>query len=1026
MTRSVKPGLSFLPALLSLFATFIAFQVEVMAQGFGRNKPSYRTFDFSVYTSPNFEIYHYFTDDSVVSHLAHLSEVWYQRHLAVFRDSISVRNPIIIYETHPDFQQTTAISGEVGIGTLGVAEALKNRVIFPILETNAQTNHVLGHEIVHAFQFDLLTTDDSLSLQMLQNLPLWFVEGKAEYLSIGSKDAHTAMIIRDALINDDFPTIRDMARQHKYNPYRFGHAWWAYVAGVWGDTIISPLFYRTAQLGYEAALKMVLGIDHKTLSERWRTATEAHFAPFICDSLHANTGRRILLDRNAGEINISPSASPDGRWVAFFSEKSLFTLDLFIADANTGRVKRKLTSTTRRQDIDGFNFFESVGSWSPDSKQFVYVVVSRGRHKLAIVDVRRPRRTRIIEIEEVPSLNNPSWSPDGRHIAFTGLRNGRSDLYLHDLETGTTQRLTNDFYSYVHPSWSHDGKRLIFATDRKQPGDLSTDINYQFNLAMISIDSPETIHVLPVFKGADNLNPHFSADGNSVYFLSNNDGMRNLYRYNLENLTVYRLTNLRTGISGITHLSPALSLSRKTGNFYFSVLEDRKYVIYSATANDFNPVRIDPTHINFTAATFPPTTHKLEGFVNNNLVENSLIPLFPADSFQAVPFRPRFQLDHIGSSGVGVSTSTFGTGMAGGVFMLFGDMIGNNQLFTSVSLNGEIYDAGAQVGFLNQKHKIKWGASVSHIPYRFSFFDVKLDTISVDGDPMLVQNLMLYNHRMFESQISLFAWYPFSTTRRLEFSSTLALYYFRTDVINNYYQGQFRIGQSRERRPSEPGFDLHRISLAYVGDNSYFGMASPMMGHRFRIQAEQFFGQVQMLSATVDFRQYFRLKPVTLAGRLSHFGRYGKNAENNLFHDYFLGFPWFVRGYSSRRLNDLDMFREDDSLFYNLVGSKIALASFEVRLPLTGVERLAVIPTGFLFTELALFADAGLAWTSNNLPTLNPALMKSGRRFPVFSTGMSLRINLFGAMILEPYYAFPFIHQGITQGVWGLNFLPGW
>jgi len=353
-------------------------------------------------------------------------------------------------------------------------------------------------------------------------------------------------------------------------------------------------------------------------------------------------------------------------------------------------------------------------------------------------------------------------------------------------------------------------------------------------------------------------------------------------------------------------------------------------------------------------------------------------------------------------------------------------MIGNNQLFTSVSLNGEIYDAGAQVGFLNQKHKIKWGASVSHIPYRFSFFDVKLDTISVDGDPMLVQNLMLYNHRMFESQISLFAWYPFSTTRRLESSSTLALYYFRTDVINNYYQGQFRIGQSRERRPSEPGFDLHRISLAYVGDNSYFGMASPMMGHRFRIQAEQFFGQVQMLSATVDFRQYFRLKPVTLAGRLSHFGRYGKNAENNLFHDYFLGFPWFVRGYSSRRLNDLDMFREDDSLFYNLVGSKIALASFEVRLPLTGVERLAVIPTGFLFTELALFADAGLAWTSNNLPTLNPALMKSGRRFPVFSTGMSLRINLFGAMILEPYYAFPFIHQGITQGVWGLNFLPGW
>ncbi|MCK4698680.1 MAG: hypothetical protein KAT38_00020, partial [Bacteroidales bacterium] len=47
-------------------------------------------------------------------------------------------------------------------------------------------------------------------------------------------------------------------------------------------------------------------------------------------------------------------------------------------------------------------------------------------------------------------------------------------------------------------------------------------------------------------------------------------------------------------------------------------------------------------------------------------------------------------------------------------------------------------------------------------------------------------------------------------------------------------------------------------------------------------------------------------------------------------------------------------------------------------------------------------------------------------RMPVYSAGASLRVNIFGAIILEPYYAFPFRDDGIQKGVLGLNFIPGW
>ena len=46
-----------------------------------------------------------------------------------------------------------------------------------------------------------------------------------------------------------------------------------------------------------------------------------------------------------GDLNVGPAISPDGRWIAFLSERSLFSIDLFVADASTGKIVRKLTST---------------------------------------------------------------------------------------------------------------------------------------------------------------------------------------------------------------------------------------------------------------------------------------------------------------------------------------------------------------------------------------------------------------------------------------------------------------------------------------------------------------------------------------------------------------------------------------------------------------------------------------------------------------------------------------------------------
>jgi Tol biopolymer transport system component len=1023
---------------IAIFIIALLIYIPAHSQYFGRNKPSYKTFNYQLYQSPNFDFYHYFDNDSIINALANTYEKWFIRHQQIFKDTFEVRNPIILYANHPDFQQTSAVGGTISIGTQGVTEALRNRVVMPVLETNAQTDHVIGHELVHVFQFRAMFVHDTLGLNSIRNLPLWLVEGMAEYFSIGSVDAHTAMIMRDAYYNDDFPSLEDMTRNYKYNPYRYGHSFVAFVGRTWGDSLIGPLFRQTARLGYERGMERVVGLPGKTVSNMWKHAIENHYKPLAADSSrHIPIGDAIITSKNGGKLNISPAYSPDGKYVAFYSEKDLFTIDLFIADAEKGKIRRKLTSSLRNADIDGFNFFESVGTWSPDGKKFAYIIVKKGINQIVITHLNRWKRDKHIKVDGIASLNNPAWSPDGKHMIFNGLKEGIPDLFLLEIETGEVTNLTNDRYSYIHSKWSADGKMITFATDKPQSNQSEKNNNFLFNLALMDLSTKE-VQVLDIFPDAQNVNPVFSPDDKGIYFLSNSDGYRNLYYYEFEPNEVYRLTDYYTGISGITHLSPAITIAKETGNIAYSYYSKGEYHIYDANPQDFTKVKVDPLHTDFKAATLPPGDRPNVPIIDSNLLVEPGESIFPKDSFNILEYKPKFSLTYIGNTGVGMSTSRYGTGMSGGVAMLFSDIVGDNQLFTMLSINGEIYDFGGIIGYTNQKRKINWGGSVSHIPYVFGGIRWIQDEVEIDGEIVPVENLQYIIQRTFEDQITVFGIYPISTTRRIELSGSWAWYYYRLDAFNSYYYNDngflIYLGENRERLQTPDGFSLQRLGIGYVGDNSYFGLASPMRGQRYRLNAEKYFGRVDMVSLTADYRWYHFFNPVSIAFRATHYGRWLiDEKKDDLFYPLFLGYPGFVRGYEYSAIYERNQGSGSANFFEQYIGDRVILGGFEIRLPLTGPERLAIIKSGFLFTELAWFVDAGIAWSDGQSITFDPTKhdpkeVGSLYRTPVFSTGPSLRINLLGAIIIEPFYAFPFtLNEFNTKnGTWGLNFIPGW
>ena len=139
-------------------------------------------------------------------------ERWYARLSRVFNHSFK-RKPIVLYANAADFHQTTTTGGTIGEGTGGFTDAFMNRVVLPLTGSYAENDHVLGHEIVHVFQYDIAANAAQNRRRFnLEQLPLWLVEGMAEYFSKGRIDPLTAMWIRDATIHDRMPNLKALIR----------------------------------------------------------------------------------------------------------------------------------------------------------------------------------------------------------------------------------------------------------------------------------------------------------------------------------------------------------------------------------------------------------------------------------------------------------------------------------------------------------------------------------------------------------------------------------------------------------------------------------------------------------------------------------------------------------------------------------------------------------------------------------------------------------------------------------------------
>ncbi|MFH1143949.1 MAG: hypothetical protein V1774_05345 [Candidatus Eisenbacteria bacterium] len=1008
------PGRSLQPArsLLVLLLCVLCYVAPAAPQYFGQNKVPGPAREWRQLESPHFVLYFYEGERELAQRALPVAERAYARLARLYGHEASERIPVILYSSQDEFRETRAVSSLIGEGTGGVTEFLKRRVIVPATGSFAEFDHVFTHELTHAFELDMLASGvggggiDPLSWTP----PLWVMEGLAEYLSIPGLDTQTEMWLRDAALEGTLPTLQELDWIADLRVYRFGQSIVAHVAEQFGDEMLGPWLRGMARRrSASRGTSEVLGMTLEQLSEDWHDALRRRYLPAVAQHAGLEDSARRLTDhrRTLANFYVTPAVSPDGGRFVYVADDSPYA-DLYVASAIDGTHRRRLIAGERRETFESLRYFRTTFEWSPDGERVALIALSGGRDRLLIFNVAEGKTERSFEFG-FDEMLSPTWSPTGERIAFVGLRGGESDLYALRLEDGSLEALTDDPWATFQPAWSSDGTRIAFVTDRDFQSLAPRPGSSPWHLGILDLASGET----SIVRGTSgkSINPQWFPDGRHLLYVSDRDGIANLYIRDLDRAADWRLTDVVTGVAGITATAAAASLSRDGRRVVFSVYARSGWDIF-AIKDPLGAIKNhDPWEAPAPAAAVAAAPAALGAAPDPGTVA-SPSPLVQEDSTAAVGvFAPEpspawvDSLAHRLAAQAGDSL-TAGVGPGGER---------KKGLFSRPAVGPEyspVWPEDVPVAGIDLSEIYRETAAlpdtfaVTEKPYhpRMSIDFAQAGGLYASGYGAVAQTLLVFSDMLGDRNLYvgadvsgsfeegsyylgylnqrrrpalLFSLYQYQTgygygtvpgypevyQKRLVRGAGAAAYY----PLSRFRRIEVFVDAIQEKRYEwlceeiaqdelwRCGWKDEHIDQTYVApgiamvfDSALFGPTGPLSGRRTRIGAGVSFGQRRAGSFDLDHRVYQNIrKRYAFAGRLVMAGEWGPDRQEIAF-----GGPFSLRGY----------------LDYPLYGTSIAFTNLEFRFPFIDAFYLAwPLRIGIGGIRGSLFFDMGAAWDDPEL-----------------------------------------------------------
>jgi Tol biopolymer transport system component len=992
--------------LLTLLLFLIVSASPSYAQ-FGKNRVQYQEFTWKYIETKHFDIYFHQGGE----YLAKFAAVESERALLSIENSLKYdlkrRVSFIVFNSHNQFQQNNIINSFLSENVGGVTQLFKNQIVVPFQGSYMQFRHVLHHELVHGVLNDMFhggTLQSSLSNQGYF-IPGWLNEGLCEYLSNDGMDTQTDMFMRDVTISEQLPQLQ---RISGYAQYRVGQTFYWYIADKYGKEKVADFInrlniHKNLQLAFQSSFDM----DIDEFNEMWERDIKRIYWPDLdkFKSLKEIATQVTNREKMDNFYNSAPSISPDGKKIAFISEEGGVFVVVIMDDLEKMSSIRPIVSSFRRQDFEDLNMLAPGISWNPEGTKIAISAKAGGQDAIFITDAETGAYNKLTW--GLKAIQSVQWSPDGKKLAFIGTINEKSDIFIYDFESKELSQLTDDVFSDESPKWSPDSKSIYFTSDRGNvlTSHLSSDKldmwNFDFernDIYNIKLGSNEIERIT-----TDSLNNKtsmaVSADGSKLLYVSDKNGIGNLYEFNLKDGEERPLTNSLQEITQITLArddSKVLFGAQIKGGYDIFEIEypfERKLDVATLALTSYKASIVKKDSLitvlkkiqNDTVATSSEDEKLITygdfsvDFDNQELVKPNDKVQERADTrhadvdtnFRIKDYKLKFSPDLIlGNPGY----STF-FGPQGSAQMLFSDELGNHRLY---------FQANLLIDLRNSNFYGSYSYLPGIIDYQFSaFHNVGFASRSFNS---------LQRYRSYGGAVS--AQYPFDLFNRAELNLTW-----------------YNLSREEVALTGVPSLTRTLVvpEFRYVHDDVLYGIYGPRIGTRYYFSAlaspSIFSDGLGFYTFETDIRTYYPVSDLMgFAFKFTGGASFGKDAQK-----FYLGGTenWINRTFVN---NTLPFDGPEDFAFLNfkypmrgysiaqIGGSKYFLTNAEFRFPLLTALVAGPLPILIQGVMGSIFLDVGAAWDNVFNPTrvVDPINFSKEYDDLLISSGLGIRSYVLG------------------------------
>ncbi len=525
---------------------------------FGQSRIQYKKFDWYFYSTNNFDIYYYpggqeyaleaidFLEEEFVNLTDRLGYAPYNK------------IKILIYNSIYDLQQsnigidgavytiggrTDFVKLQVEVAYPGKANQFKQDLLYKLSGTLIQ-DMMYGGSLVDIFQNSYLLT-----------LPEWFIDGAARYVAYGwSREMDD--YIRDYMGRKK---IRKLKRIEKKSAGVVGQSIWNYLANEYGESNISNILNLTRITRKEEnSIANTLGVSFKSFLGDWqvyyllqREEVLENYDPPDEENIIAK------LKNNESLIKSSVRLSKDADKVAYTTLKR-GKYRVFVEELETGETK-KITAGGFRINGQAIDDHLPLLDWKDEFTVGV-ILFKRGFLFLNTYNLETGEKSQK-PLNRFGQVESFSFNDNGRLAVISGDIDGQNDLFLISMRRNALRRITRDVYDDLDPVFVPGTSAIVFSsnrtTDSVKVGRTSLEsLDNNFNLFVYHLDTTTTNFFRLTNTYSEDRKPYVKNE-NEIYYLSDQKGISNLFRYNLRRSTLEQVTKYdKNIISYDLHFDP--------------------------------------------------------------------------------------------------------------------------------------------------------------------------------------------------------------------------------------------------------------------------------------------------------------------------------------------------------------------------------------------------------------------------------------------------------------------------------------